>query len=74
MFEASKKLINYVRLRIDEIEEGHQVKCPKKFVVLLYFPTSVSQVYPALFLYGWDFQFLDSLDLKESTEYTSQVK
>ena len=74
MFEASKKLINYVRLRIDEVDEGWQGTHQKTFVVLLYFPTSVSQIYPAMFFYGWDFHYLDSLDLQKSTEYTAQLK
>lgn len=35
----------------------------KAYVLLLHFPPSVSQraCYPALFLYGWDYHYLDSL-------------
>ena len=35
----------------------------KTFVLLLHFPPSVSQraCYPAMFLYGWDYHYLDSL-------------
>jgi hypothetical protein len=73
MFEASKKLINYIRLRIDEMEEQRQVCGPKKFVLLLYFPASVTQVYPALFLYGWDFHYLDSLNIENGVQFSSQV-
>lgn len=35
----------------------------KAYVLLLHFPPSVSQraCYPAMFLYGWDYHYLDSL-------------
>ena len=35
----------------------------KTYVLLLHFPPSVSQraCYPAMFLYGWDYHYLDSL-------------
>lgn len=38
-------------------------KQTKAYVLLLHFPPSVSQraCYPALFLYGWDYHYLDSL-------------
>ena len=102
MHEATKKLINYVRLRIDEEEEKWMLKVhegqdkqrrvpaieevegsvgsllsseedvpidqpveeqTKAYVLLLHFPPSVSQraCYPAMFLYGWDYHYLDSL-------------
>lgn len=51
--------LDYSSASLEQPFEKHA----KAYVLLLHFPPSVSQraCYPALFLYGWDYHYLDSL-------------
>ncbi len=62
MQETSKKIINHIRIMIEEAE----LEAPdrvKVFVILIHFsPTQFFQhCYPALFLKGWDHCYLDTI-------------
>ena len=63
MDETSYKIINHVRIMIEEEElKIHNQQC-KLFVLLLHFPPTkfFKHCYPALFLKGWDFTYLDTI-------------
>ena len=62
MQEASKKMVNHLRIMIEEAE----AQCPqqaKLFVLLLHFPPAqfFDPCYPSLFLHSWDHYYLDAI-------------
>lgn len=62
MQETSPKIINHIRLMIEEEELKSQGQC-KIFVLLLHFPPAkfFQHCYPVLFLKGWDHYYLDTI-------------
>lgn len=62
MQETECKMINHVRVMIEEAELTPAQRC-KIFVLLLHFPPNqfFQHCYPSLFLKGWDHCYLDSL-------------
>ena len=62
MQEVSKKIINHVRIMIEESEILYP-ESQKVFIVLLHFPPDqlFSACYPSLFLQGWDHVYLDTI-------------
>ena len=62
MQETSSKIINHIRVMIEEAEVRAHDQQRKLFVLLLHFPPSqfFQHCYPALFLKGWDHIYLDS--------------
>ncbi len=65
MQENAASRINRFRIIVEEKERAaaHVYKCKKLFVLLLHFSPSqlYDPCYPALFLAGWDYFYLDSL-------------
>lgn len=62
MQEASTKLVNHLRIMIEEVESlALSNACSKVYAMLLHFPAShlSSPCYPSLFLEGWDLHYLD---------------
>ncbi len=62
MLETSSKIINHIRVMIEEAEMKSQSRT-KLFVLLLHFPPAqfFQHCYPALFLRGWDHTYLDAI-------------
>jgi hypothetical protein len=69
MHTTSKTMINFARVKIDELDESLECKTNKVFLILLYFPPAVSQksCYPASFLHGWNFSYTDSFQMESVT-------
>lgn len=64
MSEMSGKVVNELRIMIEEAENIHSVY-GKLFVLLLHFPPAMftDACYPALFLQGWGHYYLDTLTI-----------
>lgn len=62
MPELSRKMVNHLRIMIEEVETD-KIKDRKLFVVLVHFPSTsfFDPCYPSLFLQGWDHYYLDSV-------------
>ena len=62
MQELTKKMVNHLRIMIEEAESKMENKS-KLFVLLLHFPPSMffNQCYPSLFLQGWSHHYLDAI-------------
>ena len=62
MPELSRKIVNHLRIMIEEAENDH-TQHKKLFVLLLHFPSTsfFDPCYPSLFLQGWDHYYLDSV-------------
>ena len=62
MPEVSRKMVNHLRILIEEAE-NENMKKRKLFVVLLHFPSTsfFDPCYPSLYLQGWDHYYLDSI-------------
>lgn len=60
--ETTRKIINHVRIMIEEAE-GHSSQTSKLFVLLLHFPPSqfFEHCYPAFFVDRWDHCYLDTI-------------
>lgn len=60
--EASRDMINHLRVMIEEAESQASIS-NKLFVVLLHFPPAMffDACYPSLFLRGWSHYYLDSI-------------
>ena len=58
-----KKIINHVRIMIEEEERALGVNQEKLFVILVHFTPIMlsSYCYPSLYLHGWDHNYLDSI-------------
>ena len=72
---CSKKIINHVRILIEEIETSLQTF--KLFIILLCFPPSqfFHPMYPSLYLKGWDHYYLDKIgDDPTSTSATINIQ
>ena len=64
MQEASKQMINHLRIMIEEAEKQACASNRKRlFVVVLHFPPSMflNACYPSLFLRGWNHFYLDAV-------------
>ena len=62
MQEITKKMVNHLRIMIEEIESRMENK-NKLFVLLLHFPPLMffNPCYPSLFLQGWSHHYLDAI-------------
>ena len=62
MQETTRDVVNHLRIMIEEAESQSAGK-KKIFALLLHFPSSkaVTHCYPAMFVQGWDFHYLDIL-------------
>ena len=62
MQETTRDIVNHLRIMIEEAETQSSDK-KKVFILLLHFPSSkaVTHCYPAMFVQGWDFHYLDIL-------------
>lgn len=62
MQETTRDVVNHLRIMIEEAETRSSDK-KKVFVLLLHFPSSkaLTHCYPAMFVQGWDFHYLDIL-------------
>ena len=80
--QIHKRMINHLRIMIEEEERRNitskqmECACKKLFVLLLHFPAHeyYNQVYPALFLQGWDHHYLDSIASVKLTAYGFKEK
>ncbi len=63
MQETTKKIVNHVRIMIEEAETLCTKQMTKMFVMLLHFPPAqfYRPCYPSLFLKGWDHCYLDTI-------------
>ena len=63
MPEMSLRMVNHLRIMIEESEIGGMQKEDKLFVLLIHFPSTLyfDPCYPSLFLQGWDHYYLDSI-------------
>jgi hypothetical protein len=64
MKELTIKMINYLRVLIEQLENQITQTSKKLIVVLLQFPLArlLHRCYPVLFLNGWDHCYLDSIN------------
>ena len=71
---CSKKIINHVRILIEEIET--ELQTHKLFIILLCFPPRqfFHPVYPSLYLKGWDHYYLDKIGDYPSTNTTVNIQ
>ena len=62
MQETTRDVVNHLRIMIEEAESQSSDK-KKVYSLLLHFPSSkvISHCYPAMFVQGWDFHYLDVL-------------
>ena len=62
MQEITKKMVNHLRIMIEEAE-NKRLNTNKLFVLLLHFPPVMffSPCYPSLFLQGWGHHYLDTV-------------
>ena len=62
MQELTKKMVNHLRIMIEEAESRMENKS-KLFVLLLHFPPLMffNPCYPSLFLQGWSHHYLDAI-------------
>ena len=62
MQETTRDVVNHLRIMIEEAESQSSDK-KKVYTLLLHFPSSkvVTHCYPAMFVQGWDFHYLDIL-------------
>ena len=70
MQETSKKVVNHLRILIEESEKDCiKYKRKKLFVVLLHFPSAMffAPCYPTLFLRGWSHHYLDTIGYDPTT-------
>ena len=63
MQELSTKMINHLRIMIEEAEKESTHGKRKLFILLLHFPSVMfyNSCYPTLFLQGWDHHYLDTI-------------
>ena len=64
MQETSRKVINHLRIMIEEAErQANPTEKKRVFVLLLHFPPTLlsDACYPSLFLRGWNHFYLDSI-------------
>ncbi len=62
MQELTKRMVNHLRIMIEEAESKMENKS-KLFVLLLHFPPLMffNQCYPSIFLQGWSHHYLDAI-------------
>lgn len=62
MQETTRDVVNHLRIMIEEAE-SQSSNNKKLYVLLLHFPSSkgVTHCYPAMFVQGWDFHYIDIL-------------
>lgn len=62
MQETTRDVVNHLRIMIEEAE-SQSVDKKKLYTLLLHFPSSkvITHCYPAMFVQGWDFHYLDIL-------------
>ncbi len=62
MRHVSQRQVSMLRLMIDDATNAASTDATKKWVLLLHFMPGAAlyDSYPALFLYGWNFWYLDS--------------
>ena len=62
MQELTKKMVNHLRIMIEEAENTVQSN-NKLFVILLHFPAAMffNSCYPSLFMQGWGHHYLDTI-------------
>ena len=61
MREITVKMVNYLRVLIEQHENSLPTDEHKLVLIVLQLPQSFSRCYPVLFLNGWDHFYLDSL-------------
>ena len=63
MQDVTKKMVNHLRVIVEEAESQIKNTCNKLFVLLLHFPPAMffNPCYSSLFLQGWDHHYIDSI-------------